>query len=85
MGQDAEICSALNVVMATEYIRAEEVEGDSGKAIHTMNYKGIPVSRWVDGVLEESIGQKDNIRCMVWSGHAVNSQTRGLETKKAMN
>ncbi len=64
---------------------AEEVEGDSGKPIHTMNYKGIPVSRWVDGVLEESIGQKDNIRCMVWSGHAVNSQTRGLEMKKAMN
>ena len=63
---------------------SEEVEGDKGKPIHPMNYKGIPVSRWVDGVLEESIGQKDNIRCMVWSGHAVNSQTRGLEMKKAM-
>jgi formate dehydrogenase major subunit len=62
----------------------EKVEGDKGKPIHPMNYKGIPVSRWVDGVLEESIGQKDNIRAMVWSGHAVNSQTRGLEMKKAM-
>ncbi len=62
----------------------EEVEGDKGKPVHPMNYKGIPVSRWVDGVLEESIGQKDNIRCMVWSGHAVNSQTRGPEMKKAM-
>ena len=62
----------------------EEVEGDKGKPIHPMNYKGIPVSRWIDGVLEESIGQKDNIRSMVWMGHAVNSQTRGLEMKKAM-
>lgn len=63
----------------------EQVEGDKGKPIHPINYRGIPVSRWVDGVLEESIGQKDNIRCMVWSGHAVNSQTRGPEMKKAMN
>lgn len=64
---------------------AEQVEGDKGKPIHPMNYRGIPVSRWVDGVLEESIGQKDNIRCMVWAGHAVNSQTRGPEMKKAMS
>ena len=62
----------------------EKVEGDGGKPVHPMNYKGIPVSRWVDGVLEESIGQKDNIRAMVWSGHAVNSQSRGPEMKKAM-
>ncbi|MCY4147958.1 MAG: formate dehydrogenase subunit alpha [Gammaproteobacteria bacterium] len=63
----------------------EQVEGDSGKPTHPMNYRGIPVSRWVDGVLEESIGQSDNIRCMVWAGHAVNSQTRGPEMKKAMS
>ena len=31
------------------------VEGDKGKPIHPMNYKGIPVSRWVDGVLEENM------------------------------
>ena len=64
---------------------AEEVEGDKGKPILPMNYKGIPVSRWIDGVLEENIGQKDNIRCMVYNGHAVNSQTRGPEMKKAMD
>ena len=31
-----------------------------------MNTKGIPVSRWIDGVLEdkENIAQKDNIRAM---------------------
>ena len=62
----------------------EEVEGDNGKPTHPINYRGIPVSRWVDGVLEENIGQKDNIRCMVYWGHAVNSQTRGPEMKKAM-
>ncbi len=63
----------------------EEVEGDKGKPVHPMHYRGIPVSRWVDGVLEESIGQKDNIRCMVYNGHAVNSQSRGPEMKKAMS
>ncbi len=60
------------------------IEGDSGKPVHAMNYKGIPVSRWVDGVLEDHIGQRDNLRAMVWMGHAVNSQTRGPEMKKAM-
>jgi len=64
---------------------SEEVEGDKGKPVHPMHYRGIPVSRWVDGVLEESIGQKDNIRCMVYNGHAVNSQSRGPEMKKAMS
>ncbi len=72
-----------------EWVKArfssEEVEGDKGKPVHPQNYRGIPVSRWVDGVLEENIGQKDNIRCMVYNGHAVNSQTRGLEMKKAMD
>ncbi|MGB5706837.1 MAG: formate dehydrogenase subunit alpha [Arenicellales bacterium] len=63
----------------------EEVEGDKGKPVHPQNYRGIPVSRWIDGVLEENIGQKDNVRCMVYNGHAVNSQTRGLEMKKAMD
>jgi formate dehydrogenase major subunit len=51
-----------------------------------MNTKGIPVSRWIDGVLEdkENIAQKDNVRAMVLWGHAPNSQTRGPEMKKAM-
>ncbi len=62
----------------------EEVEGDNGKPTHPMNYRGIPVSRWIDGVLEDDIGQKDKVRCMVYDGHAVNSQTRGPEMKQAM-
>ncbi|UAB68774.1 formate dehydrogenase subunit alpha [Vibrio sp. SCSIO 43132] len=51
-----------------------------------MNNMGIPVSRWIDGVLEnkDNIEQKDNIRAMFYWGHAVNSQSRGVEMKKAM-
>jgi formate dehydrogenase major subunit len=64
----------------------DQVEGDKGKPVSPMNYKGIPVSRWIDGILEDkgNIGQNDNIRAMVFMGHAVNSQTRGPEMKKAM-
>ena len=62
----------------------DKVIGDGGKEVMPMNYKGIPVSRWVDGVLEDDIGQRDNIRVMVLDGHAVNSQTRGPEMKVAM-
>ncbi len=51
-----------------------------------MEAKGIPVSRWVDGVLEDkaNMDQADNLRAMVFWGHASNSQTRGLDMKKAM-
>ncbi len=65
---------------------AAEVEGDNGKPTHPMNYKGIPVSRWIDGILEDkdNMGQRDNVRAMIYMGHAVNSQSRGPEMKKAM-
>ncbi len=61
-------------------------EEAKGKPAKPMNTKGMPVSRWIDGVLEdkENIAQKDNIRAMVLWGHAPNSQTRGAEMKKAM-
>jgi formate dehydrogenase major subunit len=51
-----------------------------------MESKGIPVSRWIDGVLEakENIDQPDNVRGMIFWGHTPNSQTRGVEMKKAM-
>jgi len=51
-----------------------------------MNNAGIPVSRWIDGVLEDkaNIEQNDNIRAMFYWGHAVNSQTRGPEMRTAM-
>ena len=61
-------------------------EEAGGKPVSPMNTKGMPVSRWIDGVLEErgNIAQKDNIRAMVLWGHAPNSQTRGPEMKEAM-
>ncbi|MEW8320592.1 MAG: formate dehydrogenase subunit alpha [Candidatus Thiodiazotropha sp.] len=61
-------------------------EQSKGKDVEVMNTKGIPVSRWIDGVLEEkaNIAQKDNLRVMILWGHAPNSQTRGQEMKKAM-
>ncbi len=51
-----------------------------------MNRPGIPVSRWFDGVLEDkqNLTQEDNIRAMVFWGHAPNSQTRLPDMKKAM-
>ena len=51
-----------------------------------MNLKGIPVSRWIDGVLEDkkNMDQPDNVRAMVLWGHAPNSQTRMKEMKTAM-
>jgi len=61
-------------------------EEAKGKPAKPMNTKGIPVSRWIDGVLEDkaNIAQKDNVRAMVFWGHAPNSQTRGAQMKEAM-
>ncbi|MFM2066743.1 MAG: hypothetical protein RLZZ584_1652 [Pseudomonadota bacterium] len=52
-----------------------------------MSKPGMTVSRWVDGVLEknELIDQESNLRGLFFWGHAPNSQTRGLEMKKAMD
>jgi formate dehydrogenase major subunit len=51
-----------------------------------MEKPGMTVSRWIDGVLEnnELIDQDSNLRAVVYWGHAPNSQSRGLEMKKAM-
>jgi formate dehydrogenase major subunit len=51
-----------------------------------MNSPGFPVSRWIDGVLEDkkNIDQRDNLKAMFFWGHAPNSQTRGPEMKQAM-
>ncbi len=51
-----------------------------------MSKAGVPVSRWFDLVLEakENIDQPDNLRAMVFWGHAANSQTRLPDMKKAM-
>ena len=52
-----------------------------------MESKGYPVSRWIDGVLEDKKNiqfQKDNTRVMIFWGHAPNSQTRLPEMRKAL-
>ena len=51
-----------------------------------METAGMPVSRWIDGVLEDkaNMDQPDNVRAMVFWGHAPNSQTRLAEMKLAM-
>ncbi|MBV1864763.1 MAG: formate dehydrogenase subunit alpha [Rhodobacteraceae bacterium] len=66
--------------------RFDNLKGKDGKEKSLMNLKGIPVSRWIDGVLEDkdNIDQPDNVRAMVLWGHAPNSQTRGKEMKTAM-
>ena len=52
-----------------------------------MGKNGITVSRWIDGVLEknELIDQDSNLRGVFYWGHAPNSQTRGLDMKRAMD
>ena len=62
------------------------IKGADGKDKAMMNLTGIPVSRWIDGVLEakENLEQPDNTRAMVLWGHAPNSQTRLPEMKQAM-
>ncbi len=68
------------------YEGTDGYEEDAEKALSPMYTNGIPVSRWIDGVLEdkENIDQNDNLRAMVLWGHAPNSQTRGPEMKTAM-
>jgi formate dehydrogenase major subunit len=63
---------------------AESTKNDPPETM--MNVIGIPVSRWIDGVLEdvENMDQVAKVRAMVFWGHAPNSQTRGKEMKDAM-
>ena len=62
------------------------VKGADGKDKNLMNLTGIPVSRWIDGVLEDpnNMDNPDRVRAMVLWGHAPNSQTRLTEMKTAM-
>ncbi len=68
-----------------EWIKNRFDQGTYNGAL-PMETPGIPVSRWIDGVLEnkDNLQQRENIRAMFYWGHAVNSQTRGVEMKKAM-
>jgi formate dehydrogenase major subunit len=63
-----------------EWIKKQYAPGMMGKP-------GMTVSRWIDGVLEknELIDQDSNLRGLFFWGHAPNSQSRGLEMKRAMD
>lgn len=52
-----------------------------------MEKSGTTVSRWMDAVLEkpEHIDQPNSVKAMLFWGHAPNSQTRGLDIKKAFD
>jgi len=52
-----------------------------------MEAPGVPVSRWFDLALEakDNIDQPDNLKAMVFWGHAPNSQTRLPDMRKAMS
>ncbi|PPE65223.1 formate dehydrogenase subunit alpha [Caldimonas caldifontis] len=56
-------------------------------APNMMTKSGMTVSRWVDGVLEKPdlIEQSTNLKALIFWGHAPNSQSRGLEMKRAMD
>jgi len=60
--------------------------GADGKEKSLQNLTGIPVSRWIDGVLEDpaNMDNPNKVRAMVLWGHAPNSQTRQKEMKTAM-
>ncbi|MCZ7676954.1 MAG: formate dehydrogenase subunit alpha [Roseovarius sp.] len=64
----------------------DKITDKDGKEKSLQYLKGITVSRWIDGVLEDkaNIDQPGNVRAMVLWGHAPNSQTRGRDMKAAM-
>jgi formate dehydrogenase major subunit len=66
--------------------RFATMKDKDGKDESMITKAGMPVSRWIDGVLEakENIDQPDNLRAMFYQGHAPNSQTRMPEMKEAM-
>jgi formate dehydrogenase major subunit len=73
-----------------DWLAARFDQGDyddgTGKLSKPMFMDGIPVSRWIDGVLEDkaNMSQREALKGMVFCGHAPNSQVRSPEMKEAM-
>ncbi|MEE9911316.1 MAG: formate dehydrogenase subunit alpha [Deltaproteobacteria bacterium] len=72
--------------LKSRFDMTKQYDAGGGKMDYTMYMPGIPVSRWIDGVMEDkqNLSQKDNLRAMIFQGHAANSQTRGTHMKKAL-
>ncbi len=65
-------------------MRKKYLEGEEES--FTMFTPGVPVSRWIDGILEDpqDFQQADNFHAIFFQGHAVNSLTRGPDMKRAL-
>jgi formate dehydrogenase major subunit len=72
--------------LKNRFDNTRQYDAGHGKKAHAMNVEGIPVSRWYDGINEDKahIAQKDVIRAIMFQGHAINSQSRGPDQKKAL-
>jgi len=72
--------------LKSRFDMSRQYDAGGGKMDYTMYIPGIPVSRWIDGVLEkkDNLSQKDNLRAVFFQGHAANSQTRGTQMKTAL-
>ena len=72
--------------LKSRFDMSRKYDAGGGKQAYTMNIPGMAVSRWIDGILEDkaNLSQKDNVHAIFFQGHAVNSQTRGPEMKKAL-
>ncbi len=72
--------------LRSRYDTRRKYNAGNGEMAYTMHIPGMPVSRWIDGVLEdkENLQQADNFRAIFFQGHAANSQTRNVEMKEAL-
>jgi formate dehydrogenase major subunit len=72
--------------LKSRFDNRKSYDDGTGNVVSLMELPGIPVSRWIDGILEEpeNITQGSPFRAVFFQGHAVNSQTRGVEMKKAL-
>jgi len=70
--------------LKSRFDMSRQYDAGGGKMDYTMYIPGIPVLRWIDGVLEkkDNLSQKDNLRAVFFQGHAANSQTRGTQMKR---
>jgi len=72
--------------LRSRFDTSQQYDAGKGEMAFTMNIPGMPVSRWIDGILEDkaNMSQRDNYHAIIFQGHAVNSQTRGVEMKRAL-
>jgi len=72
--------------LKSRFDMSRQYDAGDGTMAYTMNIPGMPVSRWIDGVLEadDNLSQRASVHAIFFQGHAVNSQTRGPDMQKAL-